>query len=64
MSSGNWKEAETGSILVFKGGEKMKLISINIGIQMLEKARKKAKSNGLSLSAYIRQLIAKDLKEE
>ena len=42
----------------------MKLINMQIDEKMLEKARKKAKSNGLSLSAYIRYLIAKDLKEE
>ena len=42
----------------------MKLISLCIGSKMLERAKEKAESNGLSLSAYIRQLIARDLKEE
>ena len=42
----------------------MKLISMCMPEDILAKAKEKAKSNGLNLSAYIRQLIAKDLKEE
>ena len=42
----------------------MKLISFYINVKMLNSAKDKAESNGLSLSAYIRQLIARDLKEE
>lgn len=44
--------------------KKAKLISICISEEMLEKAKVKGKANGLSLSAYIRQLIAKDLRGE
>ena len=42
----------------------MKLISFYINVKMLNSAKEKAESNGLSLSAYIRWLIARDLKEE
>lgn len=42
----------------------MKLMSFKISDEMLEKAKAKAKANGLSLSAYVRQLIAKNLREE
>lgn len=44
--------------------KKVKLISMCISEEILEKAKAKAKANGLSLSAYIRQLIAKDLRSE
>lgn len=42
----------------------MKLISLKIGVKMLNDLREKAEENGLSVSAYIRQLIAKDLRED
>lgn len=42
----------------------MKMISMCMPEDLLAKAKEKAEANGLNLSAYIRQLIAKDLREE
>lgn len=42
----------------------MKRMTFEVSSEIIAKLRKKAKSNGLTMSGYVRQLIIKDLRGE
>jgi len=44
--------------------KKKKTLTVYLEDEILEKLKEKAKKNALSISSYVRSLIAKDLEEK